>query len=100
MRVGGLNVPRNNTHQPAQKIGKDCVEALGLTMAEAAPLLIEESTLAAVCAYDAPITANLAIRLEQAFGSTGDTWLRLQNAYDLAQARKSGCEIKRIERAA
>ena len=92
---------RINPHHPGETIREDCVEALGLTMAEAAAhLQIEESALAAVCACEAPITADLAVRFEQAFGSTADTWLRLQNAYDLSQARKTACEIKRIERAA
>jgi addiction module HigA family antidote len=30
----------------------------------------------------------MAIRLEKAFGGTADLWLRMQAAYDLAQARK------------
>ncbi|MCB0092464.1 MAG: hypothetical protein KDE54_31465 [Caldilineaceae bacterium] len=29
----------------------------------------------------------MAIRLSKAFGSTAEMWLRLQTAYDLAQAR-------------
>ena len=92
---------RMNPHHPGETIREDCVDALGLTIAEAAAhLQIEEATLAAVCACEAPITADLAIRFEPAFGSTADTWLRLQAAHDLAQARKTACEIKRIERAA
>lgn len=90
-----------NPHHPGETIRVDCIEALDLTIADAAAhLQIDEAALAAVCACEAPITADLAIRFEQAFGSTADTWLRLQNAYDLAQARKSACDIKRIERAA
>ena len=92
---------RSNPHHPGETVREDCIEALGLTIAKAAAhLQIEESALAAVCACEAPITADLAIRFEQAFGSTANTWLRLQNTYDLAQARKTACEIKRIERAA
>ena len=30
----------------------------------------------------------MAIRLTKAFGSTPETWLQMQLAYDLAQARK------------
>ena len=56
--------------------------------------------LTAICERRAPITADMAVRFEMAFGSTADTWLGMQNAYDLAQARKTACEIKRIERAA
>ena len=33
-------------------------------------------------------------RVRKAFGSTPETWLRMQLAYDLAQARKSGSKIK------
>ena len=66
----------------------------------AAHLQICEADLAAVCACEAAIIAELAIRFEQAFGSTADTWLRLQNAYDLGQARKTASNIKRIGRAA
>ena len=42
----------------------------------------------------------MAIRFEMACGSTADHWLRMQAAYDLAQAQKTACEIKRIELAA
>jgi plasmid maintenance system antidote protein VapI len=36
----------------------------------------------------------MAIRLSKAFGSTPETWLRMQLAYDLAQARKDEDKIK------
>ena len=35
-----------------------------------------------------------------AFGNGADTWLAMQTAHDLAQARKTDWEITRIERAA
>jgi hypothetical protein len=35
----------------------------------------------------------MAIRLGKAFGGRSETWLRLQMAYDLAQARKREKEI-------
>jgi plasmid maintenance system antidote protein VapI len=31
----------------------------------------------------------MALRFEKAFGGSADMWLRMQVAYDLAQARKS-----------
>ena len=96
-----MTLSRNNPHHPGETIREDCAEALGLTTAEAAAhLQIKESALAAVRACEAPITADPAVRCEQACGGTADTWLRLQNAYDLAKARKPACTIKRIERAA
>jgi antitoxin HigA-1 len=39
----------------------------------------------------------MAIRLSKAFGSTPETWIRMQAAYDLAQALKHEKQI-RVER--
>ncbi len=92
---------RSNPHRPGETIHGDCVEAPTLQIAEAAAHpQIEEAALAAGCTCEAPITADLAIRFEQAFGSAADPWLRIRNAYDLARARKAGCQMKRIERPA
>jgi addiction module HigA family antidote len=40
------------------------------------------------------ISPEMTIRLSKAFGSTPETWLRMQLAYDLAAARKSESKIK------
>lgn len=94
-------MPMKSPSHPGRIVLRDCIEALNLTVGEAAEhLQVEEGELTAICERRAPITADMAIRFEMAFGSTADAWLRMQNAYDLAQARKTACEIKRIERAA
>jgi len=36
----------------------------------------------------------MAIRLAKAFGAAPDVWIRMQVAYDLAQAREHESEIK------
>jgi len=40
----------------------------------------------------------MAIRFEKAFGSTADTWLRMQMNYDLAQMRRRavGSDVHRL----
>jgi addiction module HigA family antidote len=43
------------------------------------------------------ISPEMAIRLSKAFGSTPETWIRMQAAYDLAQAFKHQKQI-RVER--
>ena len=53
-----------------------------------------------MCHCRAPITADLAVRIDMAFGGGADTWLAMQTAHNLAQARKAECDIDRIERAA
>lgn len=94
-------MPMKNPTHPGRSLLRDCIEELGLSISETAEhLQVEESTLAEVCRCHAPITADLAVRIDMAFGGGADTWLRLQNAYDLAQARKTGCKISKIERAA
>jgi addiction module HigA family antidote len=40
------------------------------------------------------ISPEMAIRLTKAFGSTEETWLRTQLAYDLEAARKNKSKIK------
>src|ERR1700722_13323777 len=40
------------------------------------------------------ISPEMAIRLTKAFGSTEETWLRMQLAYDLAEARKHAGKTK------
>jgi addiction module HigA family antidote len=49
----------------------------------------------------ASISTEMAIRLEKGLGSSADAWLRMQAAYDLAQARDYADEIRvrRLERA-
>ena len=39
----------------------------------------------------------MASRLEKAFGGTAEAWLRMQAAYDLAQARRREDQIE-VER--
>ena len=41
-----------------------------------------------------PVSAELELRLTKAFGSTEETWLRMQISYDLAAARKDASKIK------
>ena len=94
-------MPMKNPPHPGRMLLRDCIEELDLTIAEAAQhLRMSEDLLAAICRREAPITADIAVRIEQAFGGGADAWLAMQTAYDLVQARKSACDIKRIERAA
>lgn len=44
-----------------------------------------------------PLSPELAIRLEAAFGRSAPAWLRLQESYDLWHARKS-VDVSRIPR--
>ena len=91
---------RANPTHPGAGIRDDC-EALGITIAEAAAhLKVEEDALQDICDGRAPITADMAVRFEQAFGSTAEFWLRRQANYDLARVRRTCDKIERLEVAA
>lgn len=83
-----------NPPHPGRIVRQECLEELGLSVTEAAKVLdVTRQTLNNLVNEKAAISPEMAIRLEKAFGSTADTWLRMQAAYDLAQARKKDDKI-------
>ncbi len=88
-------MPMKNPPHPGRLILHDCIEPLGLTVTAGAKVLgVTRPTLSNVINGKAGISPEMAIRLEKAFGSTADAWLRMQAAHDLAQARKREKDIK------
>jgi len=87
-----------NPSHPGSLIKAD-LDELGLSVTEAAGGLgISRQQLHSVISGRASVTPEMAIRLEKAFGSTADTWLRMQMNYDLAQirSRASAIKVKRL----
>lgn len=71
---------------------------MALTVTEAARKLgVSRKQLSDIVNGHAGISPEMAIRLDKAFGGGAETWLRLQAAYDLAQAMKRADQIK-VER--
>jgi addiction module HigA family antidote len=84
-----------NPPHPGLSVRHDCIEALDLTITEAADILgVTRQALNNVVNGKSGISPEMAIRLDKAFGGGAETWLRLQMAYDLAQARQHEGEIK------
>jgi len=74
---------------------RDDIEALKLTVAEAAEALgVTRQQLYNVINGKSAITPEMALRLEQGIGGTAESWIRLQSSYDLAQARLKASQIK------
>ncbi len=85
---------RNPPH-PGLSVRHDCLEPLGLSVAEGAKALgVTRQALNNIVMGRAGISAEMAIRLDKAFGGGAETWLRLQAAYDLAQAEKKAGRVK------
>ncbi len=88
-----------NPPHPGLSVRADCLEPLGLSVTKAAKALgVSRQALDNVIHGKAAISPEMAIRLDKAFGGSAETWLRLQAAYDLAQAKKcaSGIKVRRV----
>jgi addiction module HigA family antidote len=80
-------MPMKNPPHPGHSIKDACLDPLRLNVTDAATVLgVARHTLSRVLNGQAGISAEMAIRLEKAGWSSADHWLRLQAAYDLAQA--------------
>ncbi|OGQ50481.1 MAG: addiction module antidote protein, HigA family [Deltaproteobacteria bacterium RIFCSPLOWO2_02_FULL_57_26] len=84
-----------NPPHPGRIVRQECIEALGLTVTEAARALgVTRQALNNLVNLKAGISPEMAIRLSKAFGSSPEVWLGMQMAYDLAQLEKEAGKIK------
>ena len=80
-------MPMKNPPHPGRGLKQDCAAA-GLSITEAAKKLgVARVTLSRVLNGKAGISPEIALKLEAVGWSNADFWVRLQAAYDLAQAR-------------
>ena len=71
------------------------MEPLGLTVTRAAQGLgVTRQALSDLVNEKAGVSVEMSFRLSKAFGSTPETWLGMQTAYDLWQARERAREIE------
>lgn len=88
-------MPMQNPPHPGEIVKYECLDPLGLTVTRAAQGLgISRQALSELINERSGVSVDMAIRLSQAFGSSPETWLRMQMAYDLWQARDRTAEIK------
>ena len=91
-------MPMKNPAHPGLLL-KDDLEVLGLSTAEAAAGLgVTRQQLHNVMTGRSSISPEMALRLERGIGGEADHWLRMQLAYDLAQARSRNdkLDVKRL----
>jgi len=88
-------MPMKNPPHPGRSIRNACLEPPGLSVTAGAKVLgVTRQSLTKVINGRSGISPEMAIRLSKAFGSTAETWLRMQLAYDLAQARRDESKIR------
>ncbi|MYF94063.1 MAG: HigA family addiction module antidote protein [Holophagales bacterium] len=88
----------SNPPHPGGIVRRQCLEPLGLSVTRAAQGLgVTRQALSDVVNGHAGISTEMAVRLSKAFGSSPETWLGMQMAYDLWQVRERAEQI-RVER--
>jgi antitoxin HigA-1 len=93
----------HNPPHPGEIIRDFCVEALGITITDAAGALgVTRKTLSALLNARSGISPEMALRLSKVFGRSPEAWLKLQVQYDLWQTQNKVdlSKLKRIEIAA
>ena len=84
----------HNPPHPGGLVRRQCLEPLGLSVTRAAEGLgVTRQALSELVNENVGVSVGMAIRLSKAFGSTPETWLGMQMAYDLWQARNRADQI-------
>jgi addiction module HigA family antidote len=83
-----------NPPHPGDLVRTEVIDALGLTVSKAAEILkVRRATLSDLLHGKADLTADMALRIEKAFGPAMDHLLRMQLAYDVAKTRRRARSI-------
>ena len=76
---------------PGEFILEDCLKPLDLSIAKGAEALgVTRASLNNIVRGKSGVSAEMAVRLSQVFGSSPALWLKLQSAYDLAKVAEQG----------
>jgi antitoxin HigA-1 len=79
---------RKPTH-PGVIIREDILPALGITQAQlAAHLGVSRLSVSDILHEKRSVTAEMAVRISEAIGGTPESWLRMQEALDLWEAKQ------------
>jgi addiction module HigA family antidote len=85
----------HNPPHPGEIIREDCLKPLGLSVTATAEWLgVSRQSLSELLNGRNGVSAEMAIRLEKAGWSNAETWLGVQAAYDLWQAKQRARSIK------
>ena len=91
-------VMKNPPH-PGLSVRYDCLEPLGLSVTEAARRLgVSRKQLSSIVNGRAGISAEMAIRLDKAFGGGATTWYQLQASLRHGASDKEERSDIRVER--
>ena len=83
---------------PGEVLKEEFMKPLGLSAnALARTLLVPTNRVSAIVNAERSVTADTALRLARALGTSPEFWLNLQKQYDLDCARDAAIDLARIE---
>ena len=88
-------MPMKSPPHPGGVIRREIIEPLGLSVTDAASALgVTRQALSNLLNEKTSLSADMALRIEKAFGPKMDHLMRMQLAFDLAATRAREREIK------
>jgi antitoxin HigA-1 len=94
-RYGHTTMPMKSPPHLGGFVRREILEPLGLSVTDAAAALdVTRQALSNLVNEKAALTADMALRLEKAFGVSMELLMRMQLAYDVAGARARERTIK------
>ena len=88
----------HNPPHPGEVIRELCLEPLGISVTVAARGLgVTRKALSELLNGKSRVSPSMALRLAIAFDSTAESWLNMQQQYDLYHARKNPA-LRRVKR--
>jgi addiction module HigA family antidote len=90
-----MGIRMKSPSHPGGFVKREIIEALELSVTDAARVLgVTRPALSAFLNERAALSPEMALRIEKAFGVSMDTLMRMQNSFDIAQARKRAGQIR------
>lgn len=87
-------MPMFKPPHPGKAVRVDCLEPYGLTVTEAARILgVSRQALNNLVNEKSGISPEMAIRLAKAFGGEPESWMEMQLAYEMWQAKQDSDDI-------
>jgi addiction module HigA family antidote len=99
MIMKSLRNPNRRPTHPGAILREDVVPALGVSQVRMAELLgVSRLTVSQLLHEHRALSPDMALRLEKLLGTSAESWLRMQEAVDLWEARQQPERFASIKR--
>jgi addiction module HigA family antidote len=99
MTMKSLRNPNRPPTHPGAILREDVLPGLAMTQGKLSELLgVSRLTVSQLMHEHRALSPDMAMRLEKLFGTSAESWLRMQEAVDLWQARQKPERFAKIRR--